>query len=128
MRDRQKVQRYINNFRREITRFLRPGLGISCTVYPADAGGAILEFRMGTDIANADTYKPESATLTRALAEIRQHAFGGNLDGFIFRGTNVILENDRIILIKDDSDSEWTDAAAAKDVQEVIPATAKGTK
>ena len=61
---------------------------------------------MGPSIENDDIYKDISPTVGRALSNIEQRAFGGNLEGFTFGGTNVILENNRIIFIKDDTPSE----------------------
>lgn len=120
MKDKQIIQGYINNFRRRIAQFLKPGLGIICNVYPADSGGAILEFTLGPGIENDDQYRNTGPTPAANLAQVNQGAFGGNLSGFVFAGTNVILEDNRIILIKDDSPSEWTDQAAQRDVARVV--------
>ncbi len=96
-------------------------------IYPAKSGGAILEFTIGPRLKNDDVYHEVSPTLGKALSKIKQHAFGGNLDGFIFKGTNVILEDNRIIFIKDDSPSEWTDKAAAHDLERVLPKSRRNT-
>ena len=128
MTDKSVIQTYINNFRRRLASFLRPGVGLQCVVHPADAGGAILEFRVGPGIENDDVYQPQSPTLGQALGKIEQHAFGGNLSGFTFGGTNVILEKDKIIFIKDDTRSEWTDSAAENDVRRALPSSPKAAK
>ena len=125
MTDKPIIQDYINNFRRRLAPFLRPGVGLRCIVHQAEAGGAILEFRVGPGIENDDVYQAPSPTLGQALAKIEQHAFGGNLAGFIFGGTNVILEKDKIIFIKDNAPSEWSDAAAENDVRRVLPSNPK---
>ena len=75
---------------------------------------------MGPEVENDDTYREPVATLGRALSSIEQHAFGGNLDGFMFSGTNLIMEPTKIILIKDESSSEWSDEAAHKDIQKIV--------
>lgn len=128
MTEKSLIQTYINNFRRRLASFLRPGVGLKCLVHPAQTGGAILEFRVGPGIENDDVYQPESPTLGRALGGIEQHAFGGNLDGFRFGGTNVILEKDKIVFIKDEAPSEWSDTAAENDVRRVLPAYPGGYK
>jgi hypothetical protein len=120
MIDKSTIQTYINNFRRRFAPFLKPGIGLACYVHPVVAGGAILEFRIASQIENQDIYNADSATLGRALSQIPQHAFGGNLDGFTFGGTNVILEPGKIIFIKEGSIKEWSDAAAEKDVRQII--------
>jgi ssDNA-binding replication factor A large subunit len=125
MTDKTLIQGYINNFRRRIGQFLRPGIGLACTVYPAEKGGAILEFTLGRELENDDVYRQTTASVANALAQIKQRAFGGNLSGFVFGGTNVIMEDNRIIFIKDDSSSEWTDDAAQNDVKRILPGSHK---
>ena len=118
--DRNKIQKYINNYRRQLTRYLRPGFGLLCNVYPAK-NGAILEFVIGNELANDDIYHPERNSVGDALGQIEQRAFGGNLSGFTFSGTNTILENNRLIYIKDSTSKEWGDTAVKKDVNAVLP-------
>ncbi len=121
MTDKKIIQKYINNFRRRLTPFLKPGIGLSCNIFPAEAGGAILEFTIAPEIANDDIYKELSPSLGRALSNVEQKGFGGNLDGFSFGGTNVMLEGNRVILIKDNQLEEWSDNAAQNDVARVFP-------
>ena len=59
---------------------------------------------------------------------IEQRAFGGNLDGFNFGGTNTILENNRIIYIKESNPNEWSDSAALKDVMGLVSNTQRAAK
>jgi len=128
MKDKKTIQTYVNNFRRRITPYLKPGIGLLCEINPADEGGAILEFSFAPSIENDDKYKTMSPSVSGALASIPQHAFGGNLEGFKFAGTNVIMEKDRIIFIKDDSPSEWSDDAAQKDVSKILSNPSGGSK
>ncbi len=128
MKNKKKIQTYVNNFRRRLSPHLKPGIGLSCNVHPAEEGGAILEFFLGTALENDDEYQVTSATVSGALASIPQHAFGGNLKNFKFSGTNVIMEKDRIIFIKDDSASVWSDDAAEKDVLKILPKPSGGSK
>ena len=128
MTSKSAIQSYINNFRRRIARFLRPGIGLNCTVYPARTGGAVLEFKIGPEVENDDTYKEATSSLGAALSKIEQRAFGGNLDGFHFSGTNVIMEANKIIFIKDGSTSEWSDSMAEKDVQRIVHPNQRGAK
>lgn len=120
MVNKSVVRKYVNNFRRRIARHMRPDIGMKCDVHLANIGGAILEFQVGPEVESDDTYHNPVGTIGEALSRIEQRAFGGNLDGFMFGGTNVILEDDRIILIKDERPSEWSDSAANKDVRRVI--------
>ncbi|PQJ24315.1 hypothetical protein BSZ31_04365 [Limnobacter sp. SAORIC-690] len=128
MKSKSQVQRYINNFRRRIARFLRPGIGLSCSIYLARTGGAVLEFKIGPEIENDDNYATESNSLGSALSQIKQRAFGGNLEGFHFSGTNFVMEPNKIILIKDGTSSEWSDSAAERDVQRIVHTNQRGVR
>lgn len=107
---------------------MRPGIGLKCMVYPASDGGAILVFEIGIGAENDDIYLAKSQSLGAALSGIEQHAFGGDLRGVNFGGTNTILEPGRIIFIKDGNPSEWSDSAAAKDVVSVVGSERGGRK
>lgn len=76
MKNKQTIQQYINNFRRRLAPYMRPGIGLACTIFPANSQGAILEFKIGTGISNTDEFRPESETVNDALAGIPQRAFG----------------------------------------------------
>ncbi len=128
MKDKKTIQKYVKNFRRRLLSHLKLGVGLTCDIHPAEEGGAILEFFYGSGIENDDRYKEASATVSAALSSIAQHAFSGNLEGFKFSGTNVVLEKDRIILIKDDSPTEWSVAAAKNDVFKILPKLSKGNE
>jgi hypothetical protein len=114
------IQDYVNNFRRRIAQRLKPDFGIKCNVFPAESGGAVLEFIFGLGIKNEDTYMNLFPSANNALASINQRAFEGDLGGLKFKGTNTILEADRIILIKDEALSEWDDNAAQRDINRIF--------
>lgn len=126
--NKNKYQTYINNFRRRLTPSLKPGIGLSCNIYPSSDGGGILEFIIGKAIENDDNYKPVSKNLGMALKKIKQHAFGGNLEAFTFGGTNTILEPNRIIYIKEANENEWSDSAAKKDLKALISNSREGQR
>lgn len=126
--NKSQIQSYINNFRRRLAHYLRPGIGVKCSIYPAEAGGAVLVFQLGPAVENDDNYMPTSISLGKALSQIEQRAFGGNIENFQFGGTNTILERDKLIFIKDGNSVEWSDQAAAKDVNSVVPSERGGQK
>lgn len=119
--DKSTIQKYINNFRRHLSTHLRAGIGLKAYVYPTITEGAVLVFQLGQNLENDDVYKTPSISIGEILrTKVKQNTFGGNLTGFTFSGTNTILEQDRIIFIKDSSPNEWTDAAAKNDVNKLF--------
>jgi hypothetical protein len=126
--NKPQIQPYVNNFRRRLAHFLRPGIGVQCSIYPAEAGGAVLVFQLGPSVENDDIYLPTSSSLGKALSQIEQRAFGGSIENLQFGGTNTILEADKLIFIKDGNATEWSDKAAAKDVKAVVPSERGGQR
>jgi hypothetical protein len=125
---KERIQRYINDFRRRLARYLRPGIGLRSRVLQAKTGGSVVEFTLGAGLENADLYDVPYPTIAKALSQIDQHAFGGNLEAYAFHGTNTILYPDRMILIKDDTPEEWSDSAADKDVNAILEKSGPGAR
>lgn len=122
MNSKEKIQSYINNFRRHISPYLKPNIGLNVVAHPSKNKGAILEIKIGPSIENDDEFFDATSTVNEALEKIPQKAFGGNLKGFNFGGTNVIMEPERIVLIKGgDSEEEWSDSGALEDVKRILP-------
>jgi hypothetical protein len=98
-----------------------------CTVQllGSSSDGAIIEFRFGKNLQSIDEYKEPFKKIADALNTIKQKAFGGDLEAFRFKGTNYIMEFHRLILIKDNSPSEWTIKQAYNDVLKFITAGKK---
>jgi len=114
MKNEEVIQGYINNFRREFSNYLKPGIGMVFRVIPVVNEGAILEVDLKPNVKNADIYMEPEQTVNKALGNIKQSAFGGNLEGFRFGGTNTILEPNKIIFIKGEDDQNIWDANAVK--------------
>lgn len=124
-----EIQTYINNFRRYLVPHLKPGIGIVSTAYPAQQHGAILEFKLGSECQNTDEFKAVQSSVNEALRKINQKAFGGDLAGFHFSGTNYVMEDGRVIVIKgEDSDDEWGDKAAQRDVSLLLTSSMEDKK
>lgn len=127
MNNKKIMQEYINNVRRYISRYLKPGIGLLCTVYPAHGKGAILVFTLNLNGPNKDIYMNEENTINDALKNISQRAFGGNLDGFKFGGTNLIMEDNRMIFIKgEDNLYDWNERSAKQDVNRIVNSNNRG--
>ena len=129
MKDKKIIQRYINNFRRHFSLRLKPNIGLLCNAYPVESVGAILEFVVGPEISSSDEFKEIEPTINDALVKIPQKAFGGNLKGFKFGGTNIIIENNRVIIIKgQDNEAEWNDQATQADIKRIQSPKADGVR
>ena len=120
MEDKDTIQNYINNFRRDISPHLKANIGIQSNVYPCQKDGAIIEFNLAASGTSTDSIQTTSGTISQALSNIEQRAIGGNLDGLLFSGTNYILESNKILLIKDNDPKEWSEQQAKIDVNKIL--------
>jgi len=123
--DKEKIQLYLNNFRRILSPFLRKDINFKAIIYPAN-DGAIVELKFQTNSPIKDEFRKNEKTITDSLKKVNQHAFGGNLGSFTFSGTNLILEKGRIIIIKDTNKKEWEIEQVKKDVDKLINPQSKG--
>jgi len=127
MTNKKTIQNYINNFRKDLLVYLKPGLGLKINVYPSKSQGAIIEVYFDFNTKNEDIYKEEKSSVNEALKEINQRAFAGDLSSFHFSGTNIIMEDKKIILIKgDDFQKEWDRKKAHEDVSKIVTPSIKG--
>lgn len=118
--DINQIKKYIINFRRRISGYLLQDMAMKCDVYPISSGGAVLVFTVSKDVETYNDYKDMSENAGLVLEKIEQNAFGGNLAGITFSGTNLITNKNMIIIIKDENSSEWSDEAAEKDVNKIL--------
>ena len=129
MEDKKTIQEYVNNFRRHLVQHLKPGIGLSCKIFPAKAEGAVFEFALAPIISNEDLFEDSKNTVNSILEDIPQSMFGGNIAALKFGGTNISMEPNRIVLIKGEDDPElWNDQGAKNDVEKIIGIQARARK
>jgi hypothetical protein len=130
MNDNETIQSYVNNFRRHISPYLKPGIGLSFRIYPARQEGAVLEISIGQNISNEDHFETMAPSANAALSRVpHQRIVGGNIDAFKFGGTNISMEPNRIVLIKGEDDADlWNDQAAKNDVERIVGTQTRSRK
>lgn len=121
--EKKYIQKYVNNFRRQISHFFKPGIGLKAYIYPTLKDGAVIVFQFGNNLENDDVYKKTFDSIPDVLKKINQNAFGGDLNNITFSGTNTIMENDRVIFIKDESTKEWSEEATKNDISKIFNAS-----
>jgi hypothetical protein len=119
--NREKIQAYLNNLRRHLSALLRPGLGTTLRAFPTRRSGGVVEVLFTTGQPSHDIVEEPRETLGEVLKVVPQRLIDTpDFSGIRFGGTNISMEPNRIVLIKgEDSDLEWNDAAAARDVQRI---------
>ncbi|MBN3033583.1 MAG: hypothetical protein JW873_05755 [Candidatus Saganbacteria bacterium] len=120
MDDKEVLQNYVNNFRRNVSSHLKPNIGIQTNIYPCLKDGAIIEVKFIPSGTSCDNYEETSGALSNALNNINQNAFQGTLSSFHFSGTNFVMDPNRVILIKDDSPNQWNEQRVQEDVKTIL--------
>lgn len=90
-------------------------------IHPVEGPGAVITISLGEGESNTDEFVSSSPTVNSALQTIEQHAIDGDLSATSFRGTNIIMEQNRIILIKGEDDpKQWSDVGSSSDVNIIL--------
>lgn len=117
--EKQDIQKYINNFRRLFSSYLKPNVGMQTTVYPFDKG-AIIVIELNIETLNKDDIRTKSNDIQDALK--RTNLFESEKKEAIhnFVGTNIILIKNKVVFIKDNNLSEWTLNKVEQDIEKIV--------
>lgn len=118
--EKNKIQHYINNFRRKISPYLKKDIGFKAIVFPYSKGTVIV-FEFGANTQTKDEYRTESKGVGEVFKRAKINAFGDiPSDNLKFEGTNTLMFDNNIAVIKDEKENEWTDKQAAIDVNKIL--------
>lgn len=117
--EKQDIQKYINNFRRLFSSYLKPNVGMQTTVYPFDKG-AIIVVELNMNSLNKDELRATSIDIQEALkrTNLFESEKKDNLHSFV--GTNILLVKNKVVFIKDNNLSEWTLSKVEKDIEKIV--------
>jgi hypothetical protein len=116
-----KLKKYVELFTRKIATYLSKDINIKTVIHPVEGEGAIFEFFLGLNNEETIEFAPVQKTVGHALLSIPQNMISGAPENIKFSGTNLYLENNRVVLIKgDDTNEEWSGIAIEKDVTRVV--------
>lgn len=117
--DRQEIQNYINNFRRLFSRYLKSDVGIQSTVFPFDKGSVLVN-ELGINMPNKDEIRSNSKEISEALkrTNLFENENGEHINSFV--GTNILLIKNKIVIIKDANEKEWSEEQSQLDIEKII--------
>lgn len=118
-KNRNDIQVYLNAFRNALIPNLKEDVAIKAIVC-ATPNGVVITFELGTDISNSDVFRSDAPSISEAL--YRTNVFSNELKEQDIRieGTTHIISQNKIILVKDSSDVEWSAEKAKEDVLNLI--------
>lgn len=111
----EDFKRYCEEFISKHRMILRPDLNYDILAIVSRKEGSLIffEFKAGPRRLR---YKQIDEPIAIALMDLPQRAFGGDLSGVKFGGTNIVREGNKLILIKgDNSRKAWSNEEAVKD-------------
>lgn len=126
--DKDLIQKYVNDFRRKLTPHLKPNIGIEIDIYNCGMEGAVLIVFFRPGGKSIDNEIGGFDRISDVLKSIEQNFIGGNLQGFQFKGTNMMMDSNRIILIKESNFYEWSDQKLKEDIDKIIKPPSKPNK
>lgn len=111
-----QVDKYFNNFRREIGKYLKPNIGITINIYPYNTGMvSVVEF---DEEASRTFCKSESNSLAEAITKTAKINF--NDPNIEVDGTSIRLLRSCIVIIKNDDAAQYSEQSVLKDVKQII--------
>lgn len=120
------INRYLNDFRIALSRYLKPGVGIQTISYPFK-NGAVLVVEFGFGILTKSENRASSNDLSEALLKTnlfeRFPAFTPTIPG-----TTLILSQNRVIILKTDEEKNWSKFAVENDIRNIVRAIKKKHK
>ena len=117
--EKQDIQKYINNFRRLFSSYLKPNVGMQTTVYPFDKG-AIIVIELNIETLNKDDIRTKSNDIQDALKRTNLFESEKKEDIHNLVGTNIILIKNKVVFIKDNNLSEWTLNKVEQDIEKIV--------
>jgi hypothetical protein len=122
------IQRYINEFRRYISSVLKPNIGLEIDIYNCGNEGAVLIIFFKPGGKSIDKEINEFNTIADVLNSIEQNFVGGNISGMTFKGTNMMMDQNRILLIKESNKDEWSSTQLKEDLNNIFQPPSKKKK
>lgn len=121
---RRDLYLYCKTFMAVYKKALKTNVGYRAEAIVSAKHGSLIyfKFRIGPSIF---LFKRTMNPIGKALENIQQSAFGGDLATVRFGGKNVIREGNKLIIIKGDNSSEaWSRIQAIRDAREEIESVA----
>lgn len=111
----EDFRKYCEEFISRHKMILRPDLDYDILAIVSKKEGSLIFFEF-KDGPRRFRYKQTNEPIAMALMRLPQRAFGGDLSGVKFGGTNIVRERNRLIIIKEDNSRRaWSKEEAVKD-------------
>lgn len=115
--EKEIINRYLINFRRLFSPFLKKDVSMNISAFPYD-DGAIMVVGLAYNSSNNTIFVEDSKTMADAME--KTNLFDSPEQASPIISTKIIIQNTKVVVIKGDDDSLWTDKAAKNDVDNIL--------
>ncbi|SDK75017.1 hypothetical protein [Microbulbifer yueqingensis] len=121
----KELRRYGRRFISALYPYLKKNYSVEMDIYPTVSEGGVLEFNINQKSNRVRVHEP-FRTLSTAISELRPNFIQGNSDRVEFGGTNLFMDNNKVLVVKADNEpSSWNNRAAADDVRKIVASFAE---
>lgn len=122
--DKSVIKKYIDDFKRLFSPFMKPGVTFNSTICPYK-GGVVCIFQFNTNQNDSVVIKDSNKTAldvfeSEDIKGIVSVGPGVDKANIRFPGTNIANMGNRLVIIKDDNPDEWGITATVNDVSRII--------
>lgn len=115
--EKEIINRYLINFRRLFSPFLKKDVSMNISAYPY-ANGAIMVIELDYNSSNNTIFVEDSSTMAEAME--RTNLFDSPEQASPILSTKIIIQQDKVVIIKGDDEHLWTDKSAKNDVDNIL--------
>ena len=127
MNKKDKLNKYATQIISELNPRLGSGVQVNVVIYSPKSDGGVIEVKLNRTTKNnikKIKFDQSYSDVNNILNKIPQKFVSGNLSNIKFSGTNISLEDNRILVIKGD-DQHWSEFDAKNDINSVFHAKVK---
>ena len=115
--EKEIINKYLINFRRLFSPFLKKDVSMNISAYPY-ANGAIMVIELDYNSSNNTIFVEDSKTMAEAME--KTNLFDSPGQASPISTTKIIIQRNKLVIIKGDEESLWNDKSAKNDVDNIL--------
>ncbi|CAM4049658.1 hypothetical protein SAMN06265348_101587 [Pedobacter westerhofensis] len=118
--DTSPIRKYVHRLRDELRKVAKPMLGLDFKVYNCGKFGAVISLSFKNNPGFQENYYDGFPSIENVLSQRLPALRFNPIDGPRFKGTNMIMITDEILIIKDTNPYEWSYEKITDDVKTIL--------
>ncbi|MCS5423084.1 MULTISPECIES: hypothetical protein [Psychrilyobacter] len=114
------LEKYSKTLKKELKKKLKSGLEINSVIYPVEKEGAVFEFTIDKT-KKSKRIERKRRSVNEVVSNSSQNIITGNINSASFSGTNIIMNKNKITIIKGGNEKEeWNNKQIEKDIRIIL--------